>query len=156
MKALLLLLLLAMFAYGCAHQSESGFERGHGDLRQVILNEVRVRGGSPLLTSNLPRIPGVWRYFKDQNGIVIRLPRSSYPSVEAFLHAAFGEPRLHPKDSPDSEKYGHYRLSEKGGVISFSRDSENTQICVIRPVSTDEVLQRIPGLLQEMEKRQTQ
>jgi hypothetical protein len=69
------------------------------------------------------------------------MSREQYPAVEAFLRQAFGEPKIEPTETSDGGKLGVYRLSSKGGGIQFGYDTKQTQIIVIRPMSTDEILQ---------------
>jgi hypothetical protein len=126
---------LAALFCGC---SSDHFKAGHGDIGQFILRQAIVRGGSPVTTNNLPPIVGEWRYSTDKYGVVIRMSREQYPSVEAFLRQAFGEPRFGPIESRDGGRLGEYRLTSKGGGIQFVCDTNCTQITITRPLSRQE------------------
>ena len=140
-----------VFFCGCASEH---FTTGHGDAGQFILQQAIRRGCVPVSTNGLPAIAGRWRYSEDKDGVVIRMSREKYPSVEAFLQQAFGEPKLGPLDTTDGGKLGVYRLSAKGGGIQFGCDVRQTQVIVIRPMSTDEIMQGMAKAAKEMGKSQ--
>ena len=140
-------ILLAGLLYGC---SSDHFTAGDGDVGKFILQQAIARGGSPA-TNSLPVISGRWRYSADKDGVVIRMSREQYPAVEAFLRQAFGAPKMEPTESSDGGKLGVYRLSSKGGAIQFGYDAKQTEIIVIRPMTTDEVFQ---GMVKALGKSQ--
>jgi hypothetical protein len=147
-----LILSLLLCAAGCAHHLEPGFKRGSGDVRIAIVREAITRGGTPLDLNEGPPIPGAWRYQRDEHGLVVRLPRSSYPAIEQFFLAAFGQPKIGPKDTSTGGRFGQYRLSAKGGGIQFIRDEQQTQVIVLGPITTEEILQRLPDVARELQK----
>ncbi len=120
--------------FGCASDH---FTTGRGDVGQFILQQAIVRGGSPV-TTNLPPIDGAWRYATDQYGVVIRMSREEFPSVEQYLRQAFGKPGFGPTDTSDGGKLGEYRLTPKGGGIQFVSHTNWTQVTIIRPMSQHE------------------
>ena len=77
----------------------------------------------------------------------------NYDSVEQFLRRAFGNPKIGPKDTRDGGKLGVYRLSERGGGIQFGHDKKRTEIIILKPISTDEIIKRLPEVTKELEKR---
>lgn len=153
MKAHVYLLLFAIFTCACAHRIEPGFHQGKGDVREFILSKVIERGGTPVNTNNLPPIPGKWRYMEDEFGVVVRLPRSSYGHVEDFMLKAFGQPKIGPEETRDGGRYGSYRLTSKGGGLSFDHDATQTQVIVLRPVTPEQALQRVPEVVKELQKQ---
>ena len=116
---------------GCAHEH---FTKGHGDVGQFILDHAIVFGGHPTTTNGLPMIKGTWRYSEDDRGLEIHLLRQQYPAGEAFLRQALGAPQFGPVDTNDGCKLGVYRLTPKGGGITFSYDARNTLVLMLRPV----------------------
>lgn len=133
----------------CAHRPEPGFQHGSSSVEQFILHEAVARGGTSIRTNDFPLIKGEWRYSRDQNGVIIRLARESYQSVEHFLRLAFGDPKLGPTDTIDGGKLGVYRLSDQGGGIQFGHDGKRTRIIIIKPMSTDEIIRRLLEVMQE-------
>jgi hypothetical protein len=131
----LCLILLAAFICGC---SDDHLTAGRGDVGQFILKQAIIRGGSPVTTNSLPAIATRWRYSTDKYGVVIRMPRKAYPSVEKFLRQAFGKPGLGPKDTIDGGKLGEYRLTSKGGGIQFGYSRNEAWVIVMRPLSERE------------------
>ena len=127
-----LIVLLAVFICGC---SSEHFKTGRGDVGQFILQQAIIRGGSPVDTNALPAISTRWRYSTDKYGVVVRMPREEFGSVEDFLRQAFGKPTIEPTET---SKLGVYRLSSKGGAIQFVSDTNWTQVIVIRPISEHE------------------
>jgi hypothetical protein len=140
--------LLSALLCGC---SSDGFKSGSGDVGQFILQQAISRGGSPT-TNALPPLAGSWRYSEDTNGVVIHMSRDQYPAVEAFLRQSFGTPKIEPTQTSDGGMLGVYRLSEKGGGIQFGYDAKQTQIIVIRPMSTKEISRGVVEATKEMEK----
>jgi hypothetical protein len=128
--------LLVAFICGC---SSDHFTSGHGDVGQYILQQAIDRGGSPA-TNSLPVFSCRWRYSEDKDGVVIWMPREQFPAVTTFLRQAFGVPRIEPTVTPSGVELGVYRLSAKGGAIQFLCDAKRTQIIVIRPMTTDEII----------------
>jgi hypothetical protein len=136
MIKLLSLSLLILFTSACAHRLEPGFQNGQGDVRDFILNEAVRRGGSPNQNARLPEVRASWRFLEDDDGVIIRLPRQSYPQIEKFLLAAFGTPSYGPGETTDGGLLGGYRLHpEKGGAIQFGHDKRRTEVIVLRPVN---------------------
>ena len=122
-------------ACGCTTEH---FTSGRGDVGQFILQQAIIRGGSPVTTNGLPVIATKWRYSTDKYGVVIRMPREEYPSIEDFLRQAFGKPQFGPVDSAGGGRLGEYRLTSKGGGIQFVSNTNLTQVIVIRPMSKQE------------------
>lgn len=143
-----LLVLVATLFFGCAGDH---FKTGRGDAGRFILEHAIARGVSPL-TNSLPSISGRWRYSEDKDGVVIRMSRQQYPAVEAFLRQSFGEPKIEPTETSDGGKLGVYRLSSKGGGIQFGYDSKQTQIIILRPISTVEIFRGVIEATKELEK----
>jgi hypothetical protein len=130
-----LLVALSGLLCGCAHEH---FTKGRGDVGQFIVIQAVVRCGLPTPTNHLPVVTGRWRYSKDEQGVVIQMPREQYPAIETLLRQTFGAPRFGPVDTKDGGKLGGYRLTPKGGGIQFGYDAERTQVIVIRPLSKQE------------------
>jgi hypothetical protein len=127
-------LLTALFC-GC---SSDHFATGRGDVGQFILQQSIIRGGYPITTNGLPPIATQWRYSTDNYGVIVRMPRDEFPSVEEFLRQAFGKPKFGPTDTSNGGKLGEYRLTAKGGGIQFVSDTNWTQVTIIRPMSQQE------------------
>jgi len=140
-----LFVLVAAVFCGCAGDH---FKTGRGDVGPFILQQAVARGGSPD-TNSLPPISGAWRYSEDKYGVVIRMSPEQFPAIEAFLHNAFGEPKINPAETPEGFKLGVYRLSSKGGAIQFSCDTNQTQIIVLRPMSTEEIFHGVSETLKD-------
>lgn len=126
------------FLCGCASHDEMHFKAGRGDAGQFILLQAVARGGQLLTTNELPAINGAWRYSEDQYGVVIRMSRDDYFSVERLLRLAFGEPKFGPGDTKDGGKLGGYRLTPKGGAIQFGCDDKMTQVIILRQLTQQE------------------
>ena len=132
---MLLFLGLIGLLCGCAHDQ---FTQGHGDVGQFIVQQSVLRGGAPIRTNALPEVSGAWRYSEDENGVIVLLPKNSYPAIEAFLRDAFGKPAFGPTDTTDGCKLGEYRFQPRGGGIQFTYDAKNTQVIVLRPLYKSE------------------
>ena len=129
------LVVLALLC-GCASDR---FRSGHGDLGQFILQRAIASGATPVSTNALLRVSRGWRYFEDADGVVIHLAPADYPALESFLIKTFGPPKVGPQDTPSGGRYGTYRLTTKGGVLQFGRDSEDgTHVEIIRPLTRQE------------------
>lgn len=134
----LIFTILATLLLGCATSKEMKFKRGKGSVGEFIIAEARAIGGQLLSTNALPALDEEWTIFRDQYGVVLRLPHHSFSNVEALLKAAFGEPRMKPATTTDGGRMGIYRLTSKGGVIQFVQETEWTQVTIIRPLTQDE------------------
>ena len=77
---------------GCASHPKVQFKAGTGDAGRFILQQAVARGGQLITTNGLPTIRGPWRYSEDQYGVVVRMLRDDYETVEKLLRLAFGEP----------------------------------------------------------------
>jgi len=115
-----------------ANQDRLRFEKGNGDAGQFILDRALAFGGTPKTAKGLPEVTGPWRYAEDKYGVVVRLPLGKYRAVEKLLRLAFGKPDLGPSSTTDGGRHGVYRLTPKGGAISFSHDQERTEVIVLR------------------------
>src|SRR5271157_3595726 len=89
--------LAAVLLCGC---SSDRFRNGHGDVGQFILEKAIVSGATPIFTNAVLSASGHWRYFEDQQGVVIHMAPADYPAVESFLLQTLGQPKLGPKDTP--------------------------------------------------------
>jgi hypothetical protein len=149
-----ILILLALLAFGCAYDE---YKRGHGEVSDFILQQtlILVPNAQLVVTNNLPKISGNWRYSQDQFGVVICMSKESYPMVETFLRQAFGTPKLGPTDTNDGGEFGMYRLTSKGGVIQFLRDEKVTQIIIIRPLTQKEFQGEFIRALESKELQKT-
>src|ERR1044071_912790 len=134
MRRSLIPILLSLIFCGCAHDK---FKRGDGEVGNFILKETAtfVPAAKIVSTNNLPSVSREWHYSQDQYGVIIRMPKECYPSLEVFLRAAFGNPSIEPEGE---EKLGVYRLTPKGGAIQFLRDNKMTQAIIIRPLTQEE------------------
>jgi hypothetical protein len=139
---------------GCASRGEMRFKAGSGDAGQFILLQAAARGGQLLTTNGLPTITSTWRYFEDQYGVVIRMPREDYPSVEKLLRLAFGEPTFGPSDTIDGGKLGGYRLTPQGGAIQFGYDAKETQVIILRQLTQQELANGLIRGMKEPGKRE--
>jgi hypothetical protein len=137
---------------GCASRDEMRFKAGNGDVGQFILLQAVARGGQLLTTNGLPPITGAWRYSEDQYGIVIRMARDDYPSLEKLLHLAFGEPKFGPSDTTDGGKLGVYRLTPQGGTIQFGYDAKEAQVIVLRQLTQQEWVDGLARAMKELGK----
>lgn len=138
---------LAIFC-GCT-QHGMKLTRGGGDAGQFILQQAVTRGARDVTTNNLTNIGGRWRYSEDQYGVVLRLPRDRFEEVELFLRQAFGPPAQEPTDTTDGGKLGWYAASTIGVGLQFGYDREHTQVIVLSPQPTSEILKRIPEALEQ-------
>ena len=132
--------LLAAVFCGC---SSDGLKAGRGDAGQFILQQAVIRGGSPVTTNNLPAISGQWRSFTDKYGVVIRLSRDEYPTVDAFLLQAFGKPRYRADDG----KLVIYKFKPSGGAMQLACLTNFTEVCIIRALSQDEWNAELPKVI---------
>jgi len=99
-------LILAALLMGCS--SSDGMQAGEGDAGQFILHQALACGVQPLETAKPPRVSEGWRYSRDGNGAVIRLPLEDFAAVELFLHRTFGQPQLGPNETTDGGRLGVY------------------------------------------------
>ena len=121
---------------GCASDH---FRSGHGDVGQFILQKAVAAGAVPISTNEVLRVTKSWRYFQDDNGAVVHMAPVDYPALESFLIHTFGQPKVGPKDTPNGGKYGMYRLTAKGGVLQFGRDTEDgAHVEIVRPLTRQE------------------
>lgn len=138
---------LLLGASGCA---TNRFKSGSGDVSQLILHRAMLSGATPISTNAVSRISNQWRYFEDDNGIVIRMAQSDYPALESFLIETFGQPLKGPNNTPDGGKYGVYRFTSEGGVLQFGRDSvDGTHVEIIRPLTRRESTEAIEKALED-------
>ena len=133
---------------GCA-RDEMRFTKGKGDLGPFILQHALVRGARPVATNGLPAIGGEWRYSEDQYGVVLQVPREHFPEVQAFLRHTFGTPAHEPSATTDGGELGWYAAKDIGVGLQFGHDQKRTQVIVLRPQPTSEILKRIPEALQK-------
>ena len=144
----LLVLVLCGFLGGC-----STFTRGRGDVGQFIVQQAGVLSGLSVSTNDFTAIDSPWRYSEDEYGVVIRMPRETYPAIESLLRQVFGEPAMGPEDTYDGGKLGVYRLTPKGGAIQYLQDVKHTQVIVIRPLSQEEFAETF---MEAMQNRKVQ
>ena len=132
---------------GCARDGLR-FTRGAGEIGPFVLQQALQRGAHPVSTNNLPAIRGEWRYAEDAYGVVFWLPRESFPEVQAFLRQAFGAPAHEPSETTAGGRLGWYAARTIGVGLQFGCDRERTQVIVLRPQPTREILKRIPEALE--------
>jgi len=111
---------------GCASEH---FVAGRGDAGQFILQQAILRGGNPTTTNNLPAIDTAWGYLTNNCGVVVRLPRQDFSSVELFLYQSFGEPEFGPPNA-NGARAGKYKFAGKDGGIQFSCDINWTRVTI--------------------------
>lgn len=156
MNMLTLLALVSLsVSCGCAKRDEMRFHAGSGDAGGFILQQAIARGGQPLTTNGLPAISGAWRYAEDQYGVVVRMERSDYGTVEKLLGMAFGKPRFGPTETTDGGKLGGYRLTPQGGGIQFGYDAEGAVVIIVRQLSRQEFTEGLTKAMQELQTRET-
>lgn len=143
------LIFVAIICCGCASDR---FKAGHGDAGRFILTQAIARGGRPVSTNSLPVLEVQWRYFQDQYGVLIRLPRDQFPAVEAFLHQTFGEPSIPVDDMKDEGKLGVYDVKSIGAGIQFGYDNGETFINILRPVSSEEMAEHLQKVVEQSQK----
>jgi len=133
---------------GCA---TDGFKSGSGDVGQLILERAVAFGAKPVSTNAVFRVTSHWRFFKDDNGIVIRMPPSEYGALESFLIETFGMPLKGPEDTPDGGKYGIYKFANKAGAtLQFGRDSvDGSHVEIIRPLTDTEAAESFTKAVQD-------
>lgn len=140
---------------GCASRDKMRFKAGSGDAGQFILLQAVACGGQLLTTNDLPVITSAWRYSEDQYGVIIRMSRNDYPSVEKLLRLAFGEPKFGPSETTDGGKLGGYRLTPQGGAIQFGHDAKETQVIVLRQLTQQEWTGGLIRAMKELGKSKT-
>jgi hypothetical protein len=148
-KILTTLFFAAIVCVGCAHQH---FTRGSGDAGQFILRQVVAHGGRPVSTNSLPLIGEQWSYFRDEYGVVMRLPHDRFPAVESFLHQSFGKPSVPLSETTDGGKVGIYGVKAIGAGIQFGYDKNEAFVNILRPISMEEMGEHLPKALKEIEK----
>ena len=90
---------------------------------------------------------------RDEYGVVIRLAREDYDPVESLLRLSFGKPKIGPRKTTDGGMMGMYKLTPKGGVLSFSGHSNYTEVIVIRQLAKEEFGVFVGKAFKEMEKQ---
>ncbi len=133
---------------GCGHD-EMSFTKGTGDMGQFVMQQALKRGAHPVTTNSLPAVAGEWRYSEDQYGVVLQLPRERFSDVDGFLRQAFGTPAHEPSETTDGGRLGWYAAKTIGVGIQFGYDRERTQVIVLRPQPTSEILKRIPEAMEK-------
>jgi len=133
---------------GCA-RDEMHFTKGKGDIGPFILQHALTRGARPVTTNSLPAVAGEWRYSEDQYGVVLQLPLERFADVQALLRQAFGPPAHEPSETTDGGQLGWYAAKDIGVGLQFGHDRKRTQVIVLRPQPTSEILKRIPEALEK-------
>lgn len=128
------------------------FTKGTGDMGQFVMQQALKRGARPVATNSLPVVGGEWRYSEDQHGVVLHLSRERFPEVQAFLLQAFGPPAQEATDTTEGGKLGWYSPKTIGVALQFGYDPERTQVIVLRPQPTSEIIKRIPEALERSKK----
>jgi len=144
-----LIVVSLMLLWGFAQHNQMRFKTGSGDAGQFILKQAIIHGGQPITTSGLPAITSEWHYSEDEYGVIIRMPRDSYQTVENLLGLAFGQPTYGPSVTTDGGMLGGYRLTPQGGVIQFSYDADGTQVIVLRQLTEKEYFNSFMKVLKE-------
>ena len=126
--------LIAILAVLCSCAGPAGprFRSGSGDAGQFIVRQAVLRGAEPISTKALPSVSHSWSYASDDSGVIIRMPSSEYPAVEALLLHVFGNPGFGPVDTADGRRVGAYRLTRNGATLQFARDSNWAHVIVLR------------------------
>lgn len=130
---------IVTLASGCAHPAGPRFRNGSGDAGKFIVREAVERGAKPIATRGMAPLSGSWSYAADNSGVMIRMSSSEFPAVEALLLRAFGVPQLGPLDGPDGRRVGAYKLTPRGAVLEFGRDSQWTLVVVLREPNEQEI-----------------
>jgi hypothetical protein len=128
---------------GHARNTVMRFTKGKGDVGACILQHAIARGARPVATNDLPAVRGEWRYFEDQYGVVLQLPRECFTEVQALLRHVFGPPAHEPTDTADGGKLGLYAAKTLGVGVQFGYDGECTEVIILRPQPTTEVLTHV-------------
>ena len=117
---------------GCASDKEMQFSSGTGDVESFIFEKAIAFGGQPKTPSSAPGRGGSWSYAEDKHGVVIRTDSKRYSDLELFLRGSFGVPGF---NSPEKDGFRllQYRLTEHGGGIQLTCDSQYTQVIIIKP-----------------------
>ena len=131
------------------------FKAGSGDAGHFILQQAVARGGQLITTNGLPLITDAWRYSEDQYGVVIRMSRDDYKSVEGLLRQAFGEPKFGPSMTTDGGMLGGYRLAPEGGAIQFGYDADGTQVLILRRLTKQEFADGLVRAMKELGESKT-
>lgn len=133
---ILLCLLMGIFVLGgCTTETTNrvrNFKTGTGDPGQFILREVIANGHRPANPKEVPAITGPWSYARDEQGVVVLMPRDCYRQVEAFLRTAFGQPRFGPMETTDGGRLGGYRFEPHSGALHFGHDTQKTQVVILK------------------------
>lgn len=144
-----LIVVILTLMCGCVKNDQILFKAGSGDAGQFIMQHALTYGGQPITTSGLPAITGEWRYSEDEYGVIIRMPRDNYQTVENLLRLAFGQPTYGPSVTTDGGMLGGYRLTPQGGVIQFGYDADGTQVIVLQQLTAQEVTDGIIRTMKE-------
>lgn len=139
-KATFLMLAMVFVLCGCKTYMGFRFQRGQGDVAQVILQESIQRGGSPMNTNNLPVLAGKWYCSKDEYGIALLLPRDQYEAVRDMVYQLYGQPKKSwgPSELVHGGWMLGYRFTSKGGAMQVGCDREVTFVNIIRPLTAEE------------------
>ena len=115
------------------------FGIGRGEAGSFILQQAILATAHPAKTNGLPVLTNTWRYARDRYGVIVWLARSDYSQVESFLREAFNPPGWPKEQETGSTSTKYIQLSEKGGAISVNRNSNSTEVIVVRPISEREL-----------------
>ena len=115
------------------------FGTGRGEAGSFILQQAILATAHPAKTNGLPALTNSWRYARDQYGVIVWLARNDYSQVESFLREAFDPPGWRNDLNAGSNRARYFRLSDKGGAISVTQNTNSTEVIVVRPISEREL-----------------
>ena len=149
MRFFITLIVLPILIFGCSKSPSSEFEPGMGDPGAFVLAQVLKRNGRPIATKDLPKIGGQWSYFEDENGVIIYLEKSRFRAIQGFLIQCLGEPAHAPSETTTGGKLGWYASQTIGAAVQFGYDKDMSFINIIRPMSSDELIERFERIAEE-------
>jgi hypothetical protein len=126
------IVILVLFLCGCSKSSDSDFISGTGDVGKFILEEVLKRGGRSISQNDLPVIQGEWKYFEDENGVIIHLDPKSSGDLEKFLNQAFGKPANEASATTTGGKLGWYAPNDIGVLLQFGFEPKHAFIILLK------------------------
>jgi hypothetical protein len=121
MKTPAILMLLAVFVFGCSKSdgSLSGYRKSSGDLSSFVLESATSFGAPSPKNGSFPRIQAEWRYKRDKDGIQIYVAEDYLPQVRTLLTGAFGQPAISKTNNEGVVSAAEFVASTGRAVIQF-------------------------------------
>jgi len=120
-----IILLTALFS-GCSRTSTS-----QSDLSGSLQKELASCGIALTNADSLPAVHAQWTVTPDDHGFVAFVPGDHFPEVDAWLHRAFGEPKMSEEKNSEGQPQRIYDLRVAG--LQCIGESNGVQIvCVTK------------------------